>query len=206
MKEEQFNPVDSLKHINAMIREARHGLNDNGHLFLLWGWVIFCCAMFQFMAYRFQWMDKPFLAWLITLPTLLYQLIFITRKRKTHRVKTFVHRMLASIWLVFVVMLLMLWYTLIFRGEYSLFYTIILMLYGMPTILSGVVLKERALIWGGVWCFILSVVSVHAEIYLMLLLVALAVLGAWIIPGYIIRNKYVNQSNIEASLIKPYSH
>lgn len=70
-----------------------------------------------------------------------------------------------------------------------------LVLYGMPTILSGVILKFRPLIIGGFICWALVVVSIFIPVEYHLLLIAIAVIAAWIIPGYMLQNLYGRQNN-----------
>lgn len=66
----------------------------------------------------------------------------------------------------------------------------ILVLYGMPTFLSGVILKFRPLIIGGICCWLLAIVSPFVDNDFQLLLLATGVCAGWIIPGYILRNRF----------------
>lgn len=69
-------------------------------------------------------------------------------------------------------------------------YPIILMLYGMPTFLSGAIMRFKALMFGAVVCWVLAVVATFVDPLNTLLLLALAVITAWIVPGYILKAKY----------------
>ena len=40
MQEQEFSPQQSLNLIESMINKARNRFSENGHLYLLWGWVI----------------------------------------------------------------------------------------------------------------------------------------------------------------------
>ena len=50
MQSENFSPKDSLLLIDSMINQAKNRFSENGFLYLLWGWVIFACAIFHFVA------------------------------------------------------------------------------------------------------------------------------------------------------------
>jgi hypothetical protein len=78
------------------------------------------------------------------------------------------------------------------QGEeyYKLVYPLFLVLYGMPTFLSGVILRFKLLMMGGVGCWILSVLCTIIPVEFQLLLVSVAMIIAWIIPGYLLRVKF----------------
>jgi len=65
-----------------------------------------------------------------------------------------------------------------------------LALYGMPTFLSGITLRFKPLVYGGIACWLLSIVACFIYYQFHLLLLAVAVIIAWIIPGYILRARY----------------
>jgi hypothetical protein len=70
---------------------------------------------------------------------------------------------------------------------------LLLMMYGMPTFLSGVIMRFTALKIGGIICWCLSIVAVLVAPVYVLLLLAVAVIAAWIVPGYLLRKKFKNQ-------------
>jgi hypothetical protein len=65
-----------------------------------------------------------------------------------------------------------------------------LILYGMPTFLSGVILKFKPLMVGAVCCWTLAIISPFINVQYQLLLIAGAVIAAWIIPGYLLKRKF----------------
>jgi hypothetical protein len=69
-----------------------------------------------------------------------------------------------------------------------------LALYGMPTVISGTILRFRPLILGGIFCWILALISTVTAYPYQLLLLGAAVIAAWIIPGYLLRNRYKNSN------------
>jgi cobalamin biosynthesis protein CobD/CbiB len=72
---------------------------------------------------------------------------------------------------------------------------IVLLMYGIPTFLSGVVMQFTPLKIGGVACWILAITSTFFLPIYYLLFLAAAVIVAWIIPGYLLRKKYNQQNN-----------
>jgi hypothetical protein len=69
-------------------------------------------------------------------------------------------------------------------------YPLVLMFYGIPTFLSGIVMQFAPLKFGGIACWLLAIASTFVSPLYYLLLLALAVLAAWIIPGYLMNQKF----------------
>jgi hypothetical protein len=65
-----------------------------------------------------------------------------------------------------------------------------LALYGMPTFLSGITLRFKPLIYGGIACWLLSIIACFTPYQFHLLLLGLAVIIAWIVPGYILKARF----------------
>jgi hypothetical protein len=54
-------------------------------------------------------------------------------------------------------------------------------------------MRFTALKIGGIICWCLSIVAVMVAPVYVLLLLAAAVIAAWIVPGYLLRKKFKNQ-------------
>jgi len=65
-----------------------------------------------------------------------------------------------------------------------------LALYGMPTFLSGITLRFKPLIYGGITCWLLSIIACFIPYQFHLLLLGLSVIIAWIVPGYILKARF----------------
>ena len=46
---ENLSAQESMNLISSMIHKAKNQFSENGHLYLLWGWTIFICSVFQFI-------------------------------------------------------------------------------------------------------------------------------------------------------------
>jgi len=69
-------------------------------------------------------------------------------------------------------------------------YPCFLALYGMPTFLSGIILRFKPLVLGAIVCWMLAIVSLAVFWVYQPLLLAVAVVAAWIIPGFLLKTKY----------------
>ena len=54
--------------------------------------------------------------------------------------------------------------------------------------------KIYAVNTGGIGCWLLSVVAIILPHELVILLISVAVITAWIVPGYLLRNRYKKQN------------
>jgi hypothetical protein len=61
-----------------------------------------------------------------------------------------------------------------------------LILYGIPTFVSGGIMKFKPMLFGGVFCWVCSYASLYTPRLVDLWLMAASALVAWLIPGIII--------------------
>jgi hypothetical protein len=194
MEQQELSTRDSLQLIESMINKAQNRFSENGHLYLLWGWVVLVCSITSFAAIYFYGNGKILMyVWMLTIPTVIYQMIYLARVKKNTAVRTYTDEINSYVWFVFVIMGFLVGIIIGRSGQPQLFNPLILMLYGMPTFLSGVILKFKPLRIGAVCCWILALVSVLIPYQFSFLLLAVAVITTWIIPGYLLRSRFKTQ-------------
>ena len=194
MEQQELSTRDSLQLIESMINKAQNRFSENGHLYLLWGWVVLVCSITSFIAIYFYGNGKSLMyVWMLTIPTVIYQMIYLARVKKNTAVRTYTDEINSYVWLVFVIMGFLVGIIVGRSGQPQLFNPLVLMLYGMPTFLSGVILKFKPLRIGAISCWVLALVSVLIPYQFSFLLLGLAVITTWIIPGYLLRSRFKTQ-------------
>lgn len=192
-KETEFTHTDSLTVIQAMINKAKGQFSENGHLYLVWGWVILLCSIGHFVLIRFLDYQYASMIWMLTWIVIIYQTYYLWKQHKVKKVRTYTDDIIGWIWITFVILMFLFGF-LFFRtlgGDYYQYMNVgFLALYGMPTFLSGITLRFRPLIYGGIACWSLSIIACFINYEFHLLILALAVVIAWVIPGYILRARY----------------
>jgi hypothetical protein len=196
MQEDRLSDQQSLEIIESMINKAKNQFSENGHLYLLWGWAVFICSIVQFVLLYFYQYEYHYVVWASLWLLVGYQIFYLRKVGKIRKVKTYTDDIIGYVWLVFVLMMFLfgVLYGRVLGNEYYKFINPgFLALYGMPTFLSGIILRFRPLVIGGIACWVLSVVSTFVDERFQLLLLSAAMVIAWIIPGYIMKDKYKKQ-------------
>ncbi|HEV8080976.1 MAG TPA: hypothetical protein VGP43_09700 [Chitinophagaceae bacterium] len=192
--EKQMTGEESLSIIAGMINRAKNRFSETGHLYLLWGWVILVCCITQFVSLQYFNYEKGYQVWFLTWLAVIYQFIYLAKTKKREKVKTYTDEIMGFVWLTFMICGVVMVFILIKLKVFVAINPLILVLYGMPTFLSGIILKYKPLIFGGISCWVLAVLSPLVPLEYHLLLLACAVIAAWIIPGYLLRSKYKKEN------------
>lgn len=196
MQEEKLTGSQSIELIQSMINRARNQFSENGHLYLVWGWVVLICSVVEFILIRFLDYPHHYLVWMLTWLAVIYQFIYFYKNRKKEKVKTYTGEIVSYVWFVFVILLLL---TIFISSSQEvknigLISPFILALYGMPTFLSGKILQFPPLVLGGIGCWILALISLYVPYEFQILFFGLSVIIAWIIPGYLLRKRYQTEN------------
>jgi hypothetical protein len=192
-KETGLSHLEGLEIIQSMINRAKDKFSENGHLYLLWGWVVFFCSILQFLSVTFTHFDKGYLVWQVCWLVVIYQVAYMVKRKRHKRVRTYTGDIIGYVWLAFVVAIFLMGFlfgSILGDQYYRMVGPGFLVLYGIPTFLSGVILRFKPLIVGGISCWVLSVLSVLVTPQYQLLFLSAAMLVAWIVPGYLLRAKY----------------
>jgi Flp pilus assembly protein TadB len=197
MTEESLTEKQSFSIIQEMINKAKNQFSEDGTMYLLWGWVILCCSFAHFILDVVVHYKQPWAVWSVTWIVALYMIIYQRRRDRKRKVKTYSEELLGYVWLCFVIMMVITFFLLQkFVPEFWRYnYLFILLCYGMPTFLSGIILKVRLLVLGGVFCWVLSVLAGFVDFHYHPLFVSAAVIVAWIIPGYSLRARFKKEMN-----------
>jgi len=193
----ELSPQQSLQLIESMINRAKDKFAEGGFMYLLWGWAVFFLSLTQFVLLHFFQYTYHYIVWMVSWVIVIYQLVHTRKKYKKQKVHTYTDYIIGYIWLTFVVLIFLLGFLIgrLTSGEYYTYIVpIVLALYGMPIFLTGIIMRFKPLIIGGIGCWMLCIITTFIHIYdYQFLMIPLAMLIAWIIPGYLLRAKYKSQ-------------
>jgi hypothetical protein len=188
-----FNEQESLRIIHEMIAAAKNNVKADSFIFLLWGYLVFIASISQFILIRLNFNDQQnALPWLLMPVAGIIQIIYSIKKRKNEKIKTHVSELLKYTWLAFGVAMMI----VLFFGsmDYLQGVPVIMTLYGIGLFISGSALQFKPLVVGGIFCWICAIVGFEIQNEYLLLILAAAVLGGYIIPGHMIQFNNKNKN------------
>lgn len=186
-EEKKLSEAESLKLITEMIGKAKSSYHSNGTSSIMWGILIFFCSIFDFFQMQFHF-DIGFDVWLLMFVALVPQFYMVLKTDKRKNFVSYEEKTMRYVWWAFGASVLMLmFFNSYYRPSHS--ESLFLMLFGVPTFITGGMFRFKPMIIGGMICWILFVISLYTKLKINLLLMALAALSAWLIPGIILHNK-----------------
>ncbi|MBS1754999.1 MAG: hypothetical protein R2765_11725 [Ferruginibacter sp.] len=192
MSEVKLTENESLKLITEMIGKAKGSYHSNGTSAILWGLVIFFCSIFEFFEMQFNF-DIGFNIWWLMFVALVPQFYLMLKSSSKKNFESYEEKTMSFVWWAFAAsVVMMMFFNSYYRPSHS--ESLFLMLFGMPTFITGGMFRFKPMIIGGITCWILFVVSIYTSLKINLLLMALAALSAWLVPGIILHKKCIREA------------
>lgn len=211
--EKKLSEEESLELIQKMINKAKGSYYDTGIGPILWGAVITICSLATYAQIEYNF-KLPFDVWLLTLIAIIPQVFISISEGRKRKVLKYEDSAMLYIWTTFAFSIFLLIHINInitqslspIITEYNKLKTanspqafsydtyvpsFFLLLYGLPSILTGAIMHFRAMFFGGLVCWLCCIISVYTPLNTDMLLMALSSIAMWLIPGIILRRKYL---------------
>jgi hypothetical protein len=189
MQAENFTEQDSLKLINEMISKAKKSYITKGTASIVWGIIIFLCSLVSWSEAHFKY-NFPFDVWLLTLVALIVQIFFSLKEKRSRQFVSYEGIVIAYTWMAFAASICILSFYMSTHTQHGESSSLVMMLYAIPTFITGGVTKFKPMIFGGIFCWVVSFISIYTTIEVDLLLMAACGLFAWLVPGIILWKSY----------------
>ena len=187
MQEKPLNEKESLELITRMINNTQQKLERGaGAPMLIWGYatiittitVLVALALTSDYRYNYLWFMIPAIG--VT--------CMLLRKKQPKGVRTYIDKVIGYIWLVFGVTGFTLSMVSIFSGMwYFPILFIIIIIMGMGSVLTGLIIEFKAMVVGGVVGMVISLLHYSFSDYEMKTITfILAFIAMFIIPGHIL--------------------
>lgn len=184
--ENQLTPQQSLDVITAMIQQTKGNMQKNSFYFLLWGWTIVIANLGVYLLIKFSEVSNPYLMYLLTIVSAIISVVYGFRKGKRAIVSTHLDNVYHWLWIGLGVNCFVLW---IFGGQIGWqLNAVIVTMSAVPTLISGVLLKFKPLIYGGVVFWVFGVLIFLTKNENQFLFTAIAVTLGYLVPGYLLKN------------------
>jgi hypothetical protein len=182
--ENELQPAESLQLIAEVIGRTKENIKEHGFLFLLWGWLIAGASILFFVLHQYTSIKLFFLPF----PVLVVIGIIVTLSfysRRSRSAETYIAYYLKNLWLALGLGFMVVVVTSLIQAHAPFTYTILLG--GIGTLASGLALRFRPLTVGGILFLLSALGSVFLTDAYAPLLQAVAVLGGYLIPGYLLK-------------------
>lgn len=218
-EEKELTEQESLQLITEMIHKAKSSFHESGTSSILWGTLVGLAGLTSF-AERYWDFYIGFDIWLIVLAAFIPQIVISIREKKNRKVVAYEESSQNAIWLVFGVSIFALNFFLnvvpgvsdrifasegkelllknVATGEMVHYtpsimsgYSLLLLLYAMPTLATGIARKFLPMVTAGILCYLYFLISCFTTSTYDLLLNGIAGITCWLIPGLILRNRYL---------------
>lgn len=218
-EQKELTEQESLRLITEMIHKAKGGFHESGTGAILWGSSVGIAGLVSGLEIFFHF-NIGFDIWLIVLAALIPQLVISIRESKQRKAVGLEENVMDSVWMVYGISVFMLIFYLnvvpavserimaeqgrelmtrnlvtgdLAHQQASVIsgYSLLMLLYAMPTVTTGIARKFRPMLVGGVLCYIFFLVSCFTTTAYDLILNGLAGISCWLVPGIILRKRYL---------------
>lgn len=208
--ENQLTEKESLDLIAQMINRAKDSYYDTGISAMMWGLVITICSLVTLSEIQFGYQLPIDIYWL-TIVAVVPQVIISIREKKKRKVKTYGDEYMKYVWLAFGISIFLMiiiinvilnvgdsvqvnYDVIHVKGTQFKFYeyisSLFLLLYGIPTFITGAACRFKLMSWGGILCWACCIAALFTEVRIDMLLIAFSAIMAWLIPGIVMQKEY----------------
>jgi hypothetical protein len=187
-QQSNFSPDESLKLIQAMIGKAKSEFTDNAFYFLMWGWLVLASALLQYVLFVWIKVNWHYMAWLLIVPAIVYTIFRSTRDASKRKVTTYIDESIGALWQGIGISfnaLMAIFFIIGWQQAYPFF----ILMYGIGTFISGGIIRFKPLQVGGALCWVLAVLTALLPYAEQILMLALAILISYLIPGYLLKKQ-----------------
>lgn len=123
--------------------------------------------------------------WFFVIPGVFVSMIYGFTKGRKASLHTYAEGIYVWVWMAFLIASVVLF--IVHSSQMESVSKYILLIAAMPTFISGIILKFKPLIWGGVSMWVLALTAHFGGETISSLAVPVAVITGYLIPGYILR-------------------
>jgi hypothetical protein len=186
-EEKVMTGEESLRIITDMINKTKINIRQGSFHLLFWGWLILVCSLSEYLLYRFTDFANPWYVWFFVIPGVFISFIYGYVTGRKSNFHTYADMLYMWTWIGFLIATIVLF--IVISDKIESIAPFILILAGMPTFVSGFIIKFRPLIFGGLSFWLLAFIACFAGPSVGPLAVPAAMLTGYLIPGYLLKRK-----------------
>jgi hypothetical protein len=190
-----FTPQESLEIIGRFILNYKKNFKESSFYFLLWGWLVLFASVSHFLILTALLNMKDYgkigifsiVNWIaFTVAGMVIQSFHFRRTAGHEVTRSHIDHFIRSLWQVSAIAIVLI-IVLCMKTHNYYPSPFILTVVGLSTLVTGITIKFRPLIFGGIVFFVLAVIGSFFNNEYQLLINALAITLGYLVPGYMLR-------------------
>lgn len=164
MKHNNFSEAESLELITSMIKDSRARLARNsGTPFLVWGYITVAVSIFEYFVMAQQWPYGWTWMW-FAIPILGWPIMMFAIRNQEKGAKNHIDRTISAMW--WVLGLSTIFVYLIAAAYKASLFSLIVLLMGIGTLITGIILREKTTKWCGALAMVASTIFPLRHFYI----------------------------------------
>lgn len=185
---ESMTAKESMDIISDSIRNAKENLRSQSFNYIFWGWLSIAASLSDYALLMFGELKWHFLPWLILMPIGGIITSFVSKKKESEKgFKTHLEVFLKNLWIVVAYSIAVVVYISVTIQINPVVLT--LLIAGIGTLVSGLTMKYKPLIFGGIVFFVFSLITLYITNENAYLLYSLAIAIGYLIPAYKLKHE-----------------
>ncbi|MCK5823755.1 MAG: hypothetical protein KAG95_07110 [Bacteroidales bacterium] len=183
MKTENLTPEKSLELITQVINEAKTKFEENGFIYVFWGALVSIASISQFVLLKNEYYNINYYPYFLMPIGAIYTWYYFSKKKKSK--KNQISRIVSIAWVILSLNMMILGFFFGPMLKENLI-PVILILLSVGTMISGVTIKSKLILFSGIIINISALICFNLEwIYQPLAMGILSVI-TFLIPGVIL--------------------
>jgi uncharacterized membrane protein len=187
--EQTLSPQESLSLIAEAISRTKESFKENSFGFLLWGWLVSIASFAYFILLHYTSFEFFFIPFPILAIVGIVSTIVFLRKKNSERTVSYLTYYFNRMWAVLGLGFIVIVFVNVVQGRMPFTYTLIIA--GVGTLISGLVMKFSPLVIGGILFLASSILSVYVIDDFKPLLHGIAIVAGYLVPGYLLKNSKI---------------
>jgi len=195
MIKDNLTPEESFEIITKAISNFKNNYKENSKSFLLWGWIMSLASFSHFLVIKYLLSKEAYEAMLLSgigtwtvfvLTGFLIEYFTIRKRIKNKKVFSHLDRFINILWKVSGSSIPVLIFISVKLGIPPP--PIFLLMMGIATTITGLLIKFKPVTFGGIAFFLFSIISTFVPNENTLLITGAAIICCYLIPGYFLKS------------------
>ncbi len=182
-----LSPAESLKLITETIEKTKSNVQTGSFYFLLWGWLVSLASLAQFIMIKYTDIKSFYYVWpIMAIIGIISCIVYGFKVERHKKYETYLDSVFMNLWIVLGISFILIVFIALWL--HTAVVPFVLLLAGIGTLTSGLIINFKPMMIGGLLFFIFSVIALFVPYPFDSLVSTLAIITGYLIPGYILKN------------------